>query len=462
MDKAAQDGELVQEILRMQQLPAIYGEIEVEKIFLPDQGHYQLMTVGWHGQHRIHGCVLHVDIKGGKIWNPARRDRRGDRQPAGRGRGATRRYRSCVPFAVHAEIHGFRRELTVESKTSHHREQRSFALATTLQHPYPEARGSHGPTIEAQPLAGIFLPTSRCSRRRLENGLTALVYLAAGRPWWWSTCTTPSVPSTSRLASRAWLHFVEHMLFKGTERYPKGQIDRLVTAAAGQCNAETGEDSTRYWFTFPSERWELALAIEADRMCAPGSTRAKSSSNAGSSTRSGARELNSPQGRLDQNHLAVSYLRHPYRNPILGWPEDAVRIGVDDLHALLPPALPARWCGPRRRRRRRSANASSTGSRRSSRPSRRARCRVRAHGVAEPRQSGRRDFTLARGRWRRARTPGLAYRAAGPSRRRRADVLSDLLSCGRRSRLWQALVEDSAMATWVEARTRRRSGRGNS
>ncbi len=62
-------------------------------------------------------------------------------------------------------------------------------------------------------------------------------------------------------------HFVEHMLFKGTERYPKGQIDRLVAASAGHCNAETGEDSTHYWFTFPSGRWELALAIEADRMC---------------------------------------------------------------------------------------------------------------------------------------------------------------------------------------------------
>ena len=44
-----------------------------------------------------------------------------------------------------------------------------------------------------------------------------------------------------------------------------------------------------------------------------------------------ARELNSPQGRLDQNHLALAYLRHPYRNPILGWPDDIGRIGVEDL-----------------------------------------------------------------------------------------------------------------------------------
>ena len=46
-----------------------------------------------------------------------------------------------------------------------------------------------------------------------------------------------------------------------------------------------------------------------------------------------ARELNSPQGRLDQTHLALTYLRHPYRNPILGWPEDIARIGADDLRA---------------------------------------------------------------------------------------------------------------------------------
>ena len=56
------------------------------------------------------------------------------------------------------------------------------------------------------------------------------------------------------------------MLFKGTERFPKGQIDRLAFVAAGQSNAETGEDCTHYWFAFPSDRWELALAVEADRM----------------------------------------------------------------------------------------------------------------------------------------------------------------------------------------------------
>ena len=126
-------------------------------------------------------------------------------------------------------------------------------------------------------------------------------------------------------------HFVEHMLFKGTERFPKGQIDRLVLVAAGQSNAETFEDGTHYWFTFPSDRWELALAIEADRMHGARFDPREVEVERQVIGEERARELNSPQGRLEQTHLAVTYLRHPYRNPILGWPDDIARINVDDL-----------------------------------------------------------------------------------------------------------------------------------
>jgi hypothetical protein len=45
-----------------------YGDVENEVIFIQSIEHYLLMTFGWHGQHRIHGCMLHVDIKGEKIW----------------------------------------------------------------------------------------------------------------------------------------------------------------------------------------------------------------------------------------------------------------------------------------------------------------------------------------------------------------------------------------------------------
>lgn len=43
-------------------------EYEVQTIFDSDRDHYQLLYVGWRGDKRDFGCILHLDIKGGKIW----------------------------------------------------------------------------------------------------------------------------------------------------------------------------------------------------------------------------------------------------------------------------------------------------------------------------------------------------------------------------------------------------------
>jgi hypothetical protein len=45
-----------------------YGDVEVQTIFDKENHHYQLVTVGWNDDRRIRGCVLHLDIKDGKIW----------------------------------------------------------------------------------------------------------------------------------------------------------------------------------------------------------------------------------------------------------------------------------------------------------------------------------------------------------------------------------------------------------
>jgi len=45
-----------------------HGQIETEAIVDRDHDHYEVMHVGWDGQRRVHGCVVHIDIKDGKIW----------------------------------------------------------------------------------------------------------------------------------------------------------------------------------------------------------------------------------------------------------------------------------------------------------------------------------------------------------------------------------------------------------
>ncbi len=45
-----------------------YGEVELEQIVDPVGDHYQLMSIGWQNGQRIHGCLLHIDLRDDKIW----------------------------------------------------------------------------------------------------------------------------------------------------------------------------------------------------------------------------------------------------------------------------------------------------------------------------------------------------------------------------------------------------------
>ncbi|MBV8316287.1 MAG: insulinase family protein [Planctomycetaceae bacterium] len=285
--------------------------------------------------------------------------------------------------------------------------------------------------------------------RTLANGFKALVLPRSHAPVVVCDLYYP-VGSADEPAGKSGLaHLVEHMLFKGTKRFPKGQIDRLAFVAAGQSNAETSEDSTHYWFAFPSDGWELALTIEADRMQGAAFDPREVEAERHVIVEERARDLDSPLGRLDQTHLAVAYLRHPYRNPILGWPDDLARIGVEDLRNFYqthyrPDGAVLVVVGdvdPKAALDRVETHFGPLPRGQTERPS---------PLVDEPRQMGRRDFTLddsesvARGLlgWH---TVARRHRD-GPV----LHVLSDLLTCGRRSRLWDALVERQQLATWVE------------
>lgn len=287
-------------------------------------------------------------------------------------------------------------------------------------------------------------------QRVLRNGLKALVLPRPGVPTVVCDLFYP-VGSADEPAGRSGLaHFVEHMLFKGTERLPKGQIDRLSFLAAGQSNAETAEDCTHYWFALPRHRWELALAIEADRMRHVRFDPLEVESERHVIAEERARELDSPTGRLDQTHLTVSYPVHPYRNPILGWPEDVRRVTAEDLDAFYrrhyrPDGAVLVIVGDV------SAPVVLERIEEILEPVPRGELPRQAGPPPEPPQNERRAFELhepeglARGLLGWHTVP--QGHPDGPA----LDVLSDLLCCGRRSRLWERLVESDRQAIWVDA-----------
>jgi zinc protease len=286
--------------------------------------------------------------------------------------------------------------------------------------------------------------------RTLDNGFKALVLPRSHAPVVVCDLFYP-VGSFDEPAGKTGLaHFVEHMLFKGTERFPKGQIDRLAFVAAGQSNAETGEDCTHYWFAFPSDRWELALAVEADRMRGATFDPREVEAERHVIGEERARELDTPLGRLDQTHLAVAYLRHPYRNPILGWADDLDRIRVDDLREFYgvhyrPEGAVLVIVGdvePTRVLDRVEAQFGALPAGGALRPE---------VAVNEPRQTGRRDFTIVDSEGMARGLLGWHSVPRGHPDAPALEVLSDLLTCGRRSRLWDALIERERVATWVDA-----------
>ena len=61
-------------------------------------------------------------------------------------------------------------------------------------------------------------------------------------------------------------HLFEHMMFEGSAHVKKAEQFQLVERAGGQLNGSTAEDRTNYWETVPSNRLNLALWLEADRM----------------------------------------------------------------------------------------------------------------------------------------------------------------------------------------------------
>jgi zinc protease len=286
--------------------------------------------------------------------------------------------------------------------------------------------------------------------RTLANGFKVLVLPRTHAPVVVCDLFYP-VGSVDEPAGRTGLaHFVEHMLFKGTERFPKGQIDRLAFVAAGQSNAETGEDCTHYWFAFPSDRWELALAVESDRMQSAVFDPREVEAERHVIAEERAREADSPLIRLDQSYLTMAYVRHPYRNPVLGWPDDLARIGPDDLRAFYerhycPEGAVLVIVGDVDPSQVLDRVAEHFG------PLPRGRFARSLTTFDEPRQSGRRGFTIvgsesvARGVWGWHTVP------RGHPDAPALDVLSDLLSYSRRARLWDALIERERVATWVDA-----------
>jgi len=165
----------------------------------------------------------------------------------------------------------------------------------------------------------------------LDNGLKVILKATHHAPvvsfWmWYRVGSRNEVPGITGIS-----HWVEHMLFKGTPAFPKGQIDRQIARHGGVMNGMTWLDWTTYFETLPADHFDLALRIEADRMV--NSLFEPDEVDAERTVIISEREghENSPSWLLSEEVQAAAFRVHPYHHEVLGHKCDLEKMTRDEL-----------------------------------------------------------------------------------------------------------------------------------
>lgn len=293
------------------------------------------------------------------------------------------------------------------------------------------------------------------SHFKLANGMEVVVIPDRRTPVvthmvWYRVGSADEPPGKSGIA-----HFLEHLMFKGTEKNPAGRFSKVLATMGGQENAFTSSDYTGYFQRVTRDRLKMVMEFEADRM-----TGLQLTDEAVLPERNvvleeqNSRVANSPSAKLGEEVQAALYLNHPYGRPVIGWrheiekldradaidfynrwytPNNAILVVAGDVTADEVKALAEETYG-------KIAPRAAIGPRiRPQEPEQRS---VRTVTFADPRvtqPSLQRSYLV----------PSAAR--AKPGESEALEVLSQILGSGTNSRLYAKLVIEKPMATSIGA-----------
>lgn len=298
-------------------------------------------------------------------------------------------------------------------------------------------------------------PEWRPETYTLDNGLKVVVIPDHRAPVvthmvWYRVGAADEPPGKSGLA-----HFLEHLMFRGTEKVPPGAFSKTVARNGGQDNAFTTQDYTAYFQRVAVDRLPLVMELEADRM-----RNLKLTAEIVNTERKVI--LEERRSRIDNNPTSLLYERlqaalygsHPYGAPTIGWekeiaaltredalafyrayysPSNAILVVAGDVTGDQVLALAKRYYG---------ALESSVP------PPKRVRPPVT--GEIETRRVALSDPRVELPAWsRHYLAPSYATARAGEAEA--IDVMVEILGGGATSRLYRTLVVDKALASTAGA-----------
>lgn len=129
-------------------------------------------------------------------------------------------------------------------------------------------------------------------------------------------------------------HFFEHLLFEGTENIERGEWFNIVSANGGVNNANTSLDRTYYYETFPSNALELGLWMESERMLHPVINQiGVDTQNEVVKEEKRSNYDNRPYANFSNIVNENLFSKHPYKKPNIGYMEDLDAASLDEFKA---------------------------------------------------------------------------------------------------------------------------------
>lgn len=168
----------------------------------------------------------------------------------------------------------------------------------------------------------------------LDNGLDVVVIEDHRSPavvhmLWYRAGAADEPPGVSGVA-----HFLEHLMFKGTDDVASGEFSRVVEANGGTDNAFTSWDYTGYFQRVAADRLDLMMELEADRMRDLSFADEEVVTERSVILEERAQRIDStPGGLFNEQMRAALYLNHPYGIPIIGWRHEMQRLDREALVA---------------------------------------------------------------------------------------------------------------------------------
>jgi zinc protease len=170
-------------------------------------------------------------------------------------------------------------------------------------------------------------------KHQLKNGLTILTMERHIAPLIYHQLTYRVGSRNEQLGITGISHVVEHLMFKGTKKYGKGEASKTISTNSGIFNAFTANDMTSYYEYLPANKIEVALDIESDRM--QNATFDPEEFKSEIEVIIQERRMRSESGAsgiMREVFNSLVFTSHPNRDPIIGWPTDLRNMTRDEAY----------------------------------------------------------------------------------------------------------------------------------